>query len=163
MEEKMKFTSIMHVSFYTDKFEEMMDFYVNKMGLKLQVLVRYKAYLDRDDRPEMQAIAIADPNRIFNAYIEIAPGQFIELFPATAKQKPHSEWNEYIGYSHYALVVDDIKEVYQRFVDAGITPDTGLSKGPSGTWQFWVHDPENNKFEVMQYTKDSYQVLGHID
>lgn len=159
----MKFNSIMHVSFHTNKFDEMLDFYVNKLGLELKVLVRYRQYLERDDRPEMQKIAKQDPDKVFNAYIEIAPGQFIELFPAAETQKPHPEWNEYAAYSHYALLVDNIHEVYQKFIDAGVQPDTSLSKGPSGTWQFWVHDPDNNHFEIMQYTDESYQVTGHID
>lgn len=159
----MKFNAVMHVSFYVKDFDKVLDFYVNKLGLKLKVLVRYKAYLERDDRPHMQAIARKDPDRIFNAYIEIAEGQYIELFPATENQKPHSEWNEFIGYSHYALIVDDIHATYQNILDAGITPETRLSKGPSETWQFWVKDPEGNYFEIMQYTEESYQVNGHID
>ncbi len=36
----------------------------------------------------MQAIAKIDPERIFNIYIEIAPGQFIELGPADEKSIP---------------------------------------------------------------------------
>ena len=159
----MKFNDVMHVSFYTDHFDEMMDFYVNKLGLKLKVLVKYKQYLNRDDRPAMQKIAKEDPERVFNAYIEIAEGQYIELFPSFEGQKLHSEWNEYVGYSHYALTVDDIYKAYADFEAAGITPDTKISKGPSGTYQFWVHDPDMNHFEIMQYTEDSYQVNGHID
>lgn len=158
----MKFNTIMHVSFYTAKYDEMVDFYTNKLGGKLKVVVKYKEYLYRDDRPAMQAVAKTDPDKVFNAYIELAPGQFIELFPATDSQKPHTDWNEYVGYSHYALIVDDIHETYEQMKAAGITPDTPLSKGPSGTWQFWIHDPEENHFEIMQYTDESYQVTGHF-
>ena len=46
---------------------------------------------------------------------------------------------------------------------AGIEPDTDISKGPSGTYQQWYHDPDGNKFEVMQYTEDSWQLRGHMD
>lgn len=159
----MVFHSIMHIAFFTKQFDEMMDFYINKMGLELKVLVRYGSYLNRDDCPEMQKIAQKDPKRIFNAYIQIAPGQFIELFPSREDQKPHDEWNECAGYTHFALVVDDIKKTYQEFLDTGIIPDTELAKGPSGTWKFWAHDPDNNHFEVMQYTKDSYQLVGYVD
>lgn len=45
----------------------------------------------------------------------------------------------------------------------GLAFDTEPSKGPSGTWQMWAHDPDGNMFEVMQFTEDSYQVVGHID
>ena len=36
----MKFNTIMHIAFFTDQIEAMMDFYINKLGAKLKVLVR---------------------------------------------------------------------------------------------------------------------------
>ena len=51
------FKSIMHVAIYTDKLDEMIDYYVNKLGAKIKVFIRYKEYLDRDDRPQNQKIA----------------------------------------------------------------------------------------------------------
>lgn len=154
----------MHVAFYTDHIDEMMDFYVNKMGFKIKVLTRYKQYLGREkDRPAQAEIARKDPERIFNVYIEIAEGQYIELFPAMPGQKTHSDWNEYKGYSHFAVTVDDIFAAYDEVVAKGIFPLNKPSKGPSGTYQFWIHDPDWNWFEIMQYTPDSYQVNGHLD
>ena len=46
----MIFNSLMHVSFYTDHYDEMIDFYVNKLGLKQHVIVRWKEYKGRTDR-----------------------------------------------------------------------------------------------------------------
>ncbi len=158
----MKFNAVMHVSFYTNHFDEMIDFYVNKLGLTQKVIVRWKDYADRPDRGMMYEMAKKDPEGIFYTYIEIAPGQFLELFPASPAQKPHREWNEDIGYSHFALTVDDIFEASKQLQEAGITPDTEISKGPSGTYQQWFSDPDGNKFELMQYTEDSYQVKGHL-
>ncbi len=158
----MKFNAIMHVSFYTDHFDEMVDFYVNKLGLKQKVIVRWKDYLDHPERKAMYEMALKDPEGIFYTYIEIAPGQFLELFPASVNQKPHRAWNEDVGYSHFALTVDDIFEASKELQNAGIAPDTEISKGPSGTYQQWFHDPDGNKFEMMQFTEDSYQVKGHI-
>ena len=57
----MKFNALMHVSFYTAKYDEMIDFYVNKLGLKQHVLVKWKEYKGRTDRPQMAARAEADP------------------------------------------------------------------------------------------------------
>ena len=104
----MNFTNIMHIAFYTDQMDEMIDFYVNKLGGKVKASVKYEVYLNRDDRPVMQAIAKKTPDKLFNVYIELAPMQFIELFPAEENQKPHTEFNEHIGYSHYAFIVEDI-------------------------------------------------------
>ncbi len=159
----MNFKSVMHIAYNTDRFDEMIDFYTNKLGGTLKVLVRAKSYLERDDRPAMQAIAKADPERIFNAYIEIAPGQFLELFPKAEGQLDHSPFNARLGYSHFALLVDDIEATFKEFQEKDIPIVSGLSKGPSGTWQFWSQDPDGNRFEMMQYTDDSYQVVGHID
>lgn len=159
----MKFNSIMHVSFYTDHLDEMLDFYVNKLGLKQKVVVKWKSYKGRSDRPMMAQQAEENPEGIFYTYVEIAEGQFIELFPANPNQKPHREWNEDIGYSHFALTVDDIYEASKELQEKGVDPDTEISKGPSGTYQQWFHDPDGNRFELMQYTDESYQVVGHID
>ena len=158
----MKFNCIMHVSFYTDHFTEMVDFYQNKLGALPKVIVRWKEYKGREDRPAMAAMAEKDPEGIFYEYLEIAPGQFIELFPASADQKPHREWNEDVGYSHFALTVDDIHAASSELQARGVQPDTPLSKGPSGTWQQWFHDPDGNRFELMQFTETSYQVVGHM-
>lgn len=157
----MRFKSIMHVAFFTDHMDEMLDFYVGKLGLKKKAVVRYGAYLDREDRPAMRKIAQTDPERIFNVYIEIAPGQFIELFPANEGQRPHTEWNEHKDYSHFALLVDDIFQTREDLLAAGVELDTDISKGPSETYQMWLHDPDGNRFEVMQYTERSIQVVGN--
>ena len=155
--------SIMHVSFLTDNMDEMIEFYTEKLGFKLTVLTRYRQYLGRDDRPQMKAIAEKDPERIVNVYMEASDGQFIELLGADAGLKPHDQWNSSLGYSHFALLVDDIFATREEFIEKGIEPDTPISKGPSETYQFWVTDPDGNRFEVMQYTDKSYQVVGHID
>lgn len=157
----MKFNSLMHVAFFTDKMDEMMDFYIHKLGAKVKALVYYRVYLNRDDRPAMKKIAEQDPDRIFNVYLEIAEGQFIELFVANEDQKPYTKWNEHKGYSHFALTVDDIFKVKEELLEKGVTPDTDISKGPSETYQMWLSDPDGNKFEIMQYTENSIQLKGN--
>lgn len=157
----MNFTNIMHIAFYTDQMDEMIDFYVNKLGGKVKASVKYEVYLNRDDRPVMQAIAKKTLDKLFNVYIELAPMQFIELFPADEKQKPHTEFNEHIGYSHYAFIVEDIYDTRKVLERNGVVFDTDISKGPSETYQMWTHDPDGNKFEIMQYTENSIQIISH--
>ena len=154
---------MMHVAFYTDRMDEMIAFYTEKLGATIKVCTRFKQYLDRDDRPYMQEIARKDPEKIFNVYLEIAPGQFVELFPKNPNQIDDVGWNQRLGYSHFALTVDDIFETRKELEERGVILDSPISKGPSETYQMWVHDPDGNRFEIMQYTKDSYQVKGHID
>ncbi|MDD3028479.1 MAG: VOC family protein [Erysipelotrichaceae bacterium] len=157
----MEFKSIMHVSFFTDQMDVMRDFYENKLGLKTKIVTRARLY-EGLNRGAYSEVAKIDPDRIIIVYIEIAPGQFIELFPKNEGQKEHDQWNERVGYSHFALLVDDIEDTRDQLVAAGVEIDTPLSKGPSNTWQMWVHDPDGNKFEIMQYTPESFQLVGSI-
>ncbi|WP_297817950.1 VOC family protein [uncultured Lactobacillus sp.] len=160
----MKFNSLMHVNIITKNWDEMVDFYQNKLGFKNLVLVKYREYLNRPDRPEQQKIAQTDPNRIMYAYFEICPGQFVEMFPQSQTQLPDSRWNARTGLNHFALTVDDINDTFNEFKQKGLPLMSDKpTKGPSETWQFWSHDPDGNYFEVMQFTKKSYQITGHID
>ena len=129
------FKSLMHVALYCDDIDNIIDFYVNKLGGKLKVYIRYKEYLNRDDRPENQAIARIHPERVFNAYVEIANGQYLELFPKADHQLEHEEPDTRLGYSHFALMVDDIFEAREELVKAGIEIDIEPNKGQSETWQ----------------------------
>ena len=151
----------MHVSFFTDQMDVMRDFYENKLGLKTKIVTRARLY-EGLNRGAYSEVAKIDPDRIIIVYIEIAPGQFIELFPKNEGQKEHDHWNERLGYSHFALLVDDIEATKEQLIAAGVELDTPLSKGPSNTFQMWVHDPDGNKFEIMQYTPESFQLVGSI-
>lgn len=151
----------MHVSLFTDQMDLMRDFYENKLGLKPKIVTRASLYKGLN-RGKYSKIAEVDPDQIIIVYIEIAPGQFIELFPKSEGQEDHDSWNQRLGYSHFALLVDDIEKTRAELLAAGIQPDTEISKGPSHTYQMWVSDPDGNKFEIMQYTDQSYQVVGNI-
>lgn len=83
----MEFKSLMHVSFFTDQMDVMRDFYENKLGLKVKIVTRAGLYKGLN-RGKYSEVAEVDPNRIIIVYIEIAPGQFIELFPRM-KDKRH--------------------------------------------------------------------------
>ena len=157
----MNFKSVMHVSFYTDHMDEMRDFYENKLGLKAKIVTKAKLYKGLN-RGYYSQIAETDPEKVIIVYIEIAPGQFIELFPKNEGQEEHDEWNQRLGYSHFALLVDDIEHTREELISRGVEIDTPISKGPSETYQMWVHDPDGNKFEIMQYTDKSFQIVGHI-
>ena len=157
----MEFKSVMHVSFFTDQLDVMRDFYENKLGLKAKIVTKAKLYKGLN-RGYYSEVADIDPERVIIVYIEIAPGQFIELFPKNEGQGPHDEWNQNLGYSHFALLVDDIYKTKEELIANGVELDTDISKGPSETYQMWVHDPDGNKFEIMQYTDKSFQVVGNI-
>ncbi len=154
---------MMHISFFTDRMDEMIDFYTNKLGGQVKIVTKAKRYLEKEGHP-YQKIALKDPEKIIITYIEIAPGQFIELFPKGEGQLDHDEnWNARLGYSHFALTVDDIHQTRDELASRGVPILVEPNIGNSHTWQMWCEDPDGNRFEIMQYTEDSYQLVGHID
>jgi hypothetical protein len=36
-----------------------------------------------------------------------------------------------------------------------------IERGLENTYTMWMHDPDGNRFEIMEYTPESYQVVGH--
>lgn len=157
----MKFDSLMHVSFYAKDLEKIRVFYEEKLGAKIKMLVRNSVYQDKVGHPFYER-AQKNPNGIAIVYFELAPGQFIEFFPAFDNQKPHTEFNEHIGYSHFSLLVEDIHSAHEEFEKLGVPIDVEPNIGNSHTWQMWIHDPEDNRIEVMQYTDKSYQIVGNV-
>ncbi len=157
----MEFKSIMHISFYTEHIDEMRDFYENKLGLTPKIVTKAKTYKGLN-RGLYSEIAEIDPERVIIVYLELAPGQFIELFPKEKGTIEYAEGKKKQKYSHFALLVEDIFKTRDEFIEKGIEIDSNISKGPSETYQMWSHDPDGNLFEVLQYTENSYQVVGHI-
>lgn len=155
----MKFKSIMHVSFFTDQLDVIRDFYENKLGLRAKMIVRFREYKNSANEYFRKG-AEERPDDICIIYIEIVPGQFLEFFPKREGQAEHDEWNHRLGYSHFALLVDDIHAARNELAAKGVPIDTEPSIGNSHTWKMWCHDPDGNKFEVMQYTDKSFQVVG---
>lgn len=155
------FTNIMHVAIFTDQIEEEIKFYTEKLGGILKYKVTYSIYLDRDDRPTQQEIAKKDPNKIFNAYVEIAPGQFLEFFPKNEGQINDVQFGSRLGIFHFGLLTENIFDKRKELEEKGVVFDTEISKGPSETYQMWTHDPDGNKFEIMQYTNNSFQIKGN--
>jgi lactoylglutathione lyase len=99
---------------------------------------------------------------IMLAYIEVAPNQFIELFPASDGEQNDRGWplpNKY-GYYHLSLVVDDIHELKERLLAHNAKIISDVSMGMENTLQLWASDPDGTAIEFMQYTADSWQVKG---
>lgn len=158
----MEFKSIMHASYYVNDIDRTIDFYQNVLGLKLKMLVKNKSYLDKPNSP-FYKFAKEDPERICLIYFEVVPGQFIEFFPKMPIQKPHTDWNEHVGFSHIALLVDDIFKTKEELIQKGVKILIDISIGNSRTYQMWIADPDDNRIEIMQFTDESYQIIGHID
>ena len=106
----MEYKSMMHVAFYTARMEEMIDFYTRQMGGQVKVVMRYESYLERDDRPELQALAKKDPQRLFYVYIELAPLQFIELFDSIEVKSARNPHNKILSVIYVRVKQKEEKE-----------------------------------------------------
>lgn len=99
-------------------------------------------------------------DKVWLTYIEIGEGTFLELFDQLGAFLFHKAKPINFNYQHFALIVDDIYAVREELISKGVTIDTDISFGPDNTYQLWIHDPDGNKFEIMQYTDKSFQLIG---
>jgi len=92
--------------------------------------------------------------KLFGAYLEIAPHNFVELF-----EDPDRTPTAQGSLRHFCLETDDLAQVMAHLDAQGI-PYTPNKKGCDDTWQIWMRDPDGNDFEVHQYTATSRQLVG---
>ncbi len=127
--------SMAHVAFSVSDLENSLDFYVNKLGFKK------KFTLDNQD------------GSVWIVYLEVGENQFLELFPTSEKS-----FSKKSSYQHLCLEVENMKETVRRLEAAGIVLDQPIIKGLDNNWQCWIHDPDDNPIELMEYGPDSLQL-----
>lgn len=93
-------------------------------------------------------------------FIEVAPHQYLELFHTAGRQLTEDRnLSDAYGYQHLCLEVKDIQTAYAAVVANGITPDTPISLGADGAYQFWLVDPDGNRLELMEYAPGARQLV----
>ncbi len=123
-------TGIGHAAFNISNLERAREFYCKKLGFK-------EAFtLDRDGSPSPWIV-----------YLQVSPGQFIELFPVAHKITPP---DGEASYSHFSLAVDDIQATLRDLAGRGLEIVGEPSQGIDGNWQYWITDPDGNRIELMQ-------------
>lgn len=90
-------------------------------------------------------------------YLKVGSRQFLELFPRANEPSVHPTG---YGYAHVCFEVDDINEMYNQIINAGIKPSGEPTLGADGSWQFWINDPDGNPIEFHQFTLDSLQLTS---
>jgi len=128
-------TAITHIAYNTANMDEMVDFYVNKLGFE-------------------KAFKMEQDGKLWIQYIKIAEGQFIELF------NEEKVGGNIFGdrYNHIALLSDDIKAEVERLRGLGVEIVYDVAMGGDNTWQAWIADPDSNRVELMQFTDKSLQL-----
>jgi len=126
-----------HIAIRTGDIDTCLDFYCNKIGLT-------EAFRMFNDAGELSTV-----------YLNIAPGQFIEIFPNGAEKQKTSSVG--IGYSHLCIEVENAAETFKTLSAKGIPIDQELKTGLSKCKMFWTHDPDGNSIEFMELTPESLQ------
>ncbi len=130
----LKFTT--QVTFQVKNAAGMEEFYCRGLGLK-----------------KVCTLAGAD-------YVEAAPHQFLVLLHDDgAQKKEERDLSGYYGYQHICLEVSDIHAAWDAVIQNGLKPDTEVSLGVDGAYQFWLTDPDGNRLELMQYTAEAKQLM----
>ena len=134
-------TGIGHVAFRVTDLERALDFYCDKLGF------REAFRLDREGEPSPWIV-----------YLQIAPGQFVELFPGAREIGPQPE--AAAGYNHFCLLVDDMATTLRQLTERGLEMTGAPRHGLDHNWQYWLTDPDGNRIELMQIVRDSPQAAA---
>ncbi len=173
----MKIIRTAHPSFRVSDREKALEFYRDKLGLKVKFTITYaemyeaqKKKMEGSGEPlkadeekyleDMKKLG----DKVWITYLETGENSFIELFSdegITQKCTWSLSEFDHIGYLHLALEVDDIHEAYEDLKSKGVKIMNAPSLGVEDTWQFWVEDPDGNSIEFMQYEENAWQLIGH--
>jgi catechol 2,3-dioxygenase-like lactoylglutathione lyase family enzyme len=138
-------TQLAHINFFSDKPKEMIDFYVNKLGLKIAFT------LDNDK------------GKPFGWYVRCGKMTFVEIFDQAGAVR---QWGGRVTelqrgnkYRHLCFEVKDLESYRNLLITRGadITP---IMVGMDNSKQAWMKDPDGNDIELMEYTPASFQLRG---
>lgn len=172
--ETMKIKAISHLGFNCKDLEKSIAFYRDILGCTEKFTLTYGDIV-ADVAKECAAKGQKEPlylkalrrfaDKKWSVYMQWNEESFIELFYAMGAKKRRIPGQRDLNYTHYSLEVEDIRAYRQEIIARGGARylDTEVSMGMDNTWQFWMHDPDGNKFEIMEYTPNSYQVAGRKD
>jgi lactoylglutathione lyase len=116
----------LHTMVRVTDLEQSLDFYVKKLGLE---------ELRRIDRPEGR----------YTLVFLAAPGDTSAQIELTYNWDPEV-YGEGRNFGHIAYEVDDIYEICQRLMQAGVT----INRPPRDGRMAFVRSPDNISFELLQ-------------
>jgi len=125
-----------HVCYTVNDLEASIDFYQNKLG--------FSHAFD----------FVNDEGRRFGVYLHIGGRNFIELFEGKVDRSVKG-----YSYRHYCLEVDNIEDIASELRGRGVEV-TQVKMGSDNSWQAWLTDPDGNRIELHQYTRESKQNIS---
>lgn len=140
----------------------MLDFYTKGLNLRHAGRLTYADLASAMEKGGANVEAVQSVRAKGDApwidYIELAPHQYIELFYGQ-KGREAGDLSGYYGYQHISIEVSDIQETWAAVSENGLTPDSDITMGCDGAYQFWLTDPDGNRMEMHCYTDESKQLL----
>lgn len=130
------FKHLAHVCLNVHDIARTIDFYHGKIGLPVQ-------------------FTFMKQGRLIGAYFRVGERTFIEAFEMREVVVANT------GITHFCLEVDDIDAFIDQAQRNGVAC-SAKKLGCDQSWQTWLRDPDGNRFEVHQYTRESAQVIGGV-
>jgi lactoylglutathione lyase len=134
-----------HLNFVTNDLSKIIDFYVNKLGMKVKFTLDNK-----DGKP-------------FGYYFECGDSTFLEFFDQAMSVEVWGGKVEELSigtrYKHFCLEVTGLDEFCRELKSEGLEV-TETSMGMDNSRQAWIADPDGNQIELMEYGPFSLQLTG---
>ena len=134
-----------HLNFVTNDLPGIIDFYVNKLGMRVKFTLNNKE---------------GEP---FGYYFECGSTTFLEFFEQTMAAEVWGgkveERTLVTRYKHFCLEITGLDEFCKDLKNKGVDV-SGISMGMDNAQQAWIADPDGNQIELMEYGHSSLQLTG---
>ena len=137
--------TLAHLNFVTNDLPKIIDFYVNKLGMKVKFTLNNKE---------------GEP---FGYYFECGNTTFLEFFDQGMAAKV---WGGNVDeltigtrYKHFCLEVTGLDEFCRNLKSKGVDV-SDITMGMDIARQAWIADPDGNQIELMEYGPTSLQLTG---
>ena len=134
-----------HLNFVTNDLSQIIDFYVNKLGMKIKFTLDNKQ------------------GQPFGYYFECGNSTFIEFFDQAMAAEVWGgnvvELANGTRYKHFCLEITGLDEYCKELKNRGVEV-TASSMGMDNSRQAWIADPDGNQIELMEYGFSSLQLTG---
>ena len=134
-----------HLNFVTNDLEKIIDFYVNKLGLKVTFTLD-----NQEGKP-------------FGYYFACGDTTFLEFFDQKMAAEVWGgtveELNIGTRYRHFCLEVTALDEFCRMLKEKDVDV-TEIKLGMDNSRQAWIADPDGNAIELMEYGHLSMQLSG---
>lgn len=134
-----------HLNFVTNDLEKIIDFYVNKLGMKVKFTLDNK-----EGKP-------------FGYYFTCGDTTFLEFFDQAMATEVWGGTVEALTngtrYRHFCLEVTGLDEFCKMLKEKGVEVSE-IKLGMDNSRQAWITDPDGNAIELMEYSYSSMQLSG---